>query len=148
MTLGAAFLDWFQPNPPASETPRRQLIARIRSAIHPTAEGSVPTERWQVIRAVASSNGDNSSVHFIVNRDGTWIATSHWQNQQAIGEAGVIRIGLQTEGQTGEITVPQWQAACQLRNNLQEMYKITLERFIPSPGLRVPSGIGDASVVR
>ncbi|HPD31919.1 MAG TPA: hypothetical protein PLL20_18145 [Phycisphaerae bacterium] len=146
MTLGAAFLDWFQPNQPASETPRRQLIARIRSAIHPTAEGSTPVERWHVIRAVAAS--DNSGVHFIVDRDGSWTATPHWQNQKAIGEAGVIRIGLRTEGRTGEITVPQWQAACQLRNNLQEMYKITLERFIPSPGLRLPSGTGDTSMVR
>ncbi|MBN2129065.1 MAG: hypothetical protein JW741_06185, partial [Sedimentisphaerales bacterium] len=64
------------------------------------------------------------------------------------GESGVIRIGLRTEGQSGEITIAQWKAACQLRSNLQEMYRITLERFILSPSLRLPVEPKDASVVR
>jgi len=148
MTLGAAFLDWFQPNQPESETPRRQLIAQIRNAIHPSAEGSVPAEKWQVIRAVAAVAGDDTRVHFVVDRNGDWAPTPHWQNQKTIGESGVIRIGLRTEGQSGEITIPQWKAACQLRSNLQEMYRITLERFILSPSLRLPAEPKDASVLR
>lgn len=148
MTLGAAFLDWFQPNQAGSETPRRQLIAQIRDAIHPTAEGGIPAEKWQVIRAVAALPGDGARVHFVVDRNGDWIATPFWQDQRMLGEAGVIRIGLLTEGKSGEVTIPQWKAACQLRSNLQEMYKITLERFIPSPSLRLPLEAGNVGVVR
>lgn len=139
MTLGAVLLDWFQPNRPDAETPRRQLIAQIRNAIDPTAKGGTTTEKWQTIRALPLSPGEPARVHFTVDAEGRWTPTSLWKNQQPIGEPGVIRIGLQTSSGSGEITSAQWSATCQLRNNLQEMYKITRERFIPSPDLRLPN---------
>lgn len=139
MTIGAAVLDWFEPKRPDASTPRRQLIAEIRKAIDPAAEGSTLTAKWQTIRAIPATGSDASRVHFLVDRDGQWSYTPFWQNQQPIGERGVIRIGLSTPAGNTEITNAQWGAACQLRNNLQEMYKITLEGFIVSPSLRLPT---------
>jgi hypothetical protein len=139
MTMGAALLDWVQPNHMDADTPRRQLIAQIRSSINSSAEGSTLADKWQTIRAVPVTAADQSRVHFVVDRDGNWSPTAHWKNQLPVSEAGVIRIGLRTMADSGEITNVQWGATCQLRNNLQEMYKITLERFIPSPNLRLPT---------
>jgi len=148
MTVGAALLDWFQPNRVDADTPRTQLIAQIRDAISPAASKTTPAEKWHTIRAVPMAAGDASRAHFLVNRDGTWDATAQWQAQKNVGEPGVIRIGLETPSGSGEVTGAQWSATCQLRNNLQEMYKITRERFVPSPNLRPPADAKDKIVSR
>ena len=139
MTIGAAVLDWFEPKRPDASTPRRALIAEIRGAINPAAEGSTLTAKWQTIRAIPVTGSDASRVHCLVDRHGNRSFTPYWVNQQPIGERGVIRIGLSTPANSAEITKAQWATACQLRNNLQEMYKITLEGFIVSPSLQLPS---------
>jgi hypothetical protein len=147
MTIGAAVLDGFEPKRPDTATPRRQLIAEIRKAIYPAAEGSTLTAKWRTIRAIPVASSDTSRVHFIVHRDGNWSYTPSWQNQEPIGERGVIRIGLSTPANSAEITTTQWGAACQLRNNLQEMYKITLEGFVLSPNLRLPNETRDERLI-
>ena len=148
MTIGAALLDWFQPNRVDADTPRRQLIAQIRDAINPAAGNSTPAEKWHTIRAVPMATGDAIRAHFLVDRDGTWDATTQWQSQKNVGESGVIRIGLKTPSGSCEITGAQWSSTCQLRNNLQEMYKITRERFVPSPSLRLPTDAKDKIAAR
>lgn len=137
MTIGAAVLDWVQPNRVEADTPRRQLIAQIQNSIHPSAaEGSTIAVHWRGIRAVPITANDPSRAHFVVDRNGKWDATEMWQDQKPVGEVGMIRIGLHAAPGSGEITTAQWTSTTKLRDNLREMYGIAKEGFILSPNLR------------
>jgi len=148
MTVGAAVLDWFEPKRPDASTPRRALIAEIQGVINPAAEGGTLTAKWHTIRAIPVAGSDATRVHCLVDRNGKRFFTPYWVNQQPIGERGVIRIGLSTLADSTEITEAQWAEACHLRNNFQEMYKITLEGFIVSPSLRLPSDSKESKSTR
>jgi hypothetical protein len=138
MTIGAAVLDWFQPAHQAGATPRRQLIAQIREAIHQPAEGSALPQRWHAIRVDPQRGADRTAqapAHFVVDPDGHWSLTEHWNNQQPLGEEGVVRIGLRTPPNSNQITPVQWVETRQLIGSLQDMCHITRQGLILSKAL-------------
>ena len=95
MTIGAAFLDWMRPDSNSFPSRRIELIAR----------GSATSRLWQAIDVTSCPGGDVTSdmeAHFVIDRDGVSSHTRHWEAQQPLDAAAVVRIvmvcgtGLQT----------------------------------------------------
>jgi hypothetical protein len=127
MTAGALVLHWGQPSRSDAARPNIPLI------------GSVG---WSMIHIAPEPKGFQAAsdeTHFFVDRQGHCQPTPRWQNQVPLGEAGVVRIGLQASPHSNEITARQWNAATQLVRDLKRQYNVPGERIILDDTLVVPA---------
>lgn len=116
MTLGAAVLDWGQPDRPPSQRRALELIA----------QGST-MRQWDSIRVDPKHDVSLSAkdAHFIVDAQGNCAATENWRGQRPLDRMPQIRIGLQAPLNSNQVTVSQWNGARELIDELQRVCKIS-----------------------
>lgn len=110
MTIGAAVLDWWQPNTVSAGRPATELMAR----------GGLTAREDQVVRFVPQRSGGAAqarNAHFFIDREGACYVTNPSQRQNV--PAGEIRVNLLAAANTNEIAAPQWDAARRLLGELQ-----------------------------
>lgn len=131
MTVGAAVLDFFQPNPPH----------RSSNGIELTAIGSTVRSAWSSIditRHNATERQSPERAHFFVQTDGTCRVTESWNNQKPVGPAEVIRLALVVPAGSSRVAGLQWQAACQLCRELQSRCNLDTQQVAVDASLQVP----------
>lgn len=118
MTGGALILHFSQPNRPATGQPGRELMSRTASqtwyAVHISPQPDVATS------AATSS-------HFFIDQHGQTYPTDSWIAHKALGQPGVLQIGLQTPVDSREISPEQWAAAMDLLRRLKDNLRIIIQ---------------------
>lgn len=143
MTLGAALLDWVQPKHLPAATNRTELMSIVRTS--PAV--------WRGIQLDPQSAGTKAQSHFVISPDGRAYPTTRWQNQEAVGTEGIVRISL-LAGNSNQITPEQANKADELVRALQHECSIANEqihydllavRTVPEPRPSMPSSPPRAS---
>jgi hypothetical protein len=128
MTVGAALLDWFQPNRLINNGPSIELIAR----------GSGTWTSIRVAPQRAGGAGKVSDAHFCIDREGNCNPTDYWINQRRFGNESVVRVGLVAAPNSNEVALPQWWAAQELIAALQQQWPIPENRIQLDDTLALP----------
>ena len=129
MTLGAAVLDWSQPNRSHNKSPDIALIARGNSA-----------SGWSAIRVAPqpASSTQTRDTHFLVDREGRCLPTDHWLKQHRLGKESVVRVALVSSPHANDVTASQWATAQQLVGALEQTCNIPPPRVVFDDTLAVP----------
>lgn len=116
MTAGALILHFSQPNRPAAGRPGTELMSRTQAwhAVHISPQPDVPTSA-------------STSSHFFINQQGQTYPTDSWIAHRALGQPGVLQIGLQTPIDSREISPEQWAAAMDLIRFLKDNFRIAIQ---------------------
>jgi hypothetical protein len=131
MTLGAALLDWVQPKRLPAATARTELMSIVRQGTAPGAWRSIHLDSQPPNRSSGYS-------HFVIRADGQAFPTDLWQNRQAIGDTGVVRIALESSDNSNQVTREQIYRADELVQLLQKECSIPTEQ-VHLDNLAVPT---------
>jgi hypothetical protein len=118
MTGGALILHFSQPNRPATGRPGTELMSRTAS------------QGWHTVHISPQPNvasTASTSSHFFIDQRGQWHATDSFLAHRALGQPGVLQIGLQTPLDCREISPEQWTAAMDLIRFLKDNFRITIQ---------------------
>ncbi|NLX15052.1 MAG: hypothetical protein GXY44_15575 [Phycisphaerales bacterium] len=130
MTLGAAMLDWFQPNQSAAPWRTTDLMARhLQEAIHISGRGDLPASTWHGIRLDPHPAGQREGLDqfdIVIDREGNYTLTGSKQRESNPDRHnGIIRIGLLTHPTSNEATVAQSLTTGKLVGILQQQCGIS-----------------------
>ncbi len=130
MTLGAAMLDWFQPNQPAAPWRTTELMARhIQAAIHPAGRPTPQSSSWNAIRFEPHPAGKREGLDqfdIVIDREGNYVLTGNLKRESNSDQSkGVIRIGVLVPPTSNETNSAQSLTAAELTNVLREQCGIS-----------------------
>lgn len=131
MTFGAALLDWVQPKRVPAATARTELMSVLNKDTEPAD--------WRSIQLDPQSPGSaGKPAHFLIEPNGQAFSTELWQNQQPVGNEGIVRIGLIAPDNSNQVTPVQWSKAREVVGLLQRACAIGSEQ-VHFDMLAVPS---------
>lgn len=116
MTTGAALLNWAQP----ARAPLPTTPTELMSVVRPGGAGDAAAS-WTAIQLDPQHPGEDTPApaHFVIQRDGRLVPTEYWRAQRSVGVEGIVRIGLQAEPDSNEVTAAQWSQVRELIGLLQ-----------------------------
>lgn len=145
MTVGAAVLDWFQPDRIAGQVGGPALVALLRDSISEPTQADAEQRQWRVIR-IDPQHGDAAagarSAHIVIDHDGRWAPTENWRNQQPLHDAETLCIGLRASADSNVVTPDQWRAMTMIVRTLQQMCRIPGQAVVLNDTLAPPPDAG------
>jgi len=129
MTLGAAVLDWSQPDRPLANLSSTELIARhVENAMGSANQDQPNQHTWQSIRISptwADSLDQADDKHLIIDSHGEYnFQPSFQKHQRLAGQPGVIQIGVTVSRQNTKLTAVQQRVTMSLIQALQKKCNI------------------------
>jgi hypothetical protein len=122
MTLGAAVLDWSQPDRTLASYSSTELMARhVENAIGPSDSTQPGEYDWQSIRLSSVSPATASGRHVVIDAQGKYrFQPSFQQHQTLSGQPGVIQIGVVVDRSSKTLNPTQRRIALSLVQALQK----------------------------
>jgi len=140
MTVGAALLDWIQPERMPIASARTELMSEVRDVLGQGGGEGGPARQWEAVHVspLRPDDRDQDRWHFVIGRDGQLSLISPGRMREGADSHGEVRVGLLGSTQSNEITPGQWARALQLVQTLQQEYQIPGERVVWDDTLVVP----------